>query len=118
MGKCYTDLLADTRSLQLPLIAADYAENIYWVYGVVLREAVPFDAVEAMRRLAERGVDTRPFFWCMHEQPVLRQRGLFTGETYPVAERLARRGFYLPSGVAIRQDQMEISATALKDLVG
>ena len=51
-----------------------------------------------MRQLGALGIGTRPFFWPMHEQPVLRGMGLFVGEEYPVAERLARRGFYLPSG--------------------
>ena len=52
-------------------------------------------------RLQEQGIDTRPFFLGMHEQPVLRERGLFLGETYPVTERLARRGLYLPSGLGL-----------------
>ena len=43
MGKRYTNLLADLASLQLPLAATSYAENIYWVYGVVLRDDVPFE---------------------------------------------------------------------------
>ena len=42
----------------------------------------------------------------MHQQPVFRKRGLFRGESYPVAERLARRGFYLPSGVGISEAQI------------
>lgn len=36
---------------------------------------------------------------------MLRGVGMFIGEDYPVAERLARRGFYLPSGVALIQEQ-------------
>ena len=40
------------RGLQLPVAQhTDYAENIYWVYGVVLEDDVPFDAEEAMRAL-------------------------------------------------------------------
>jgi perosamine synthetase len=43
----------------------------------------------------------------MHEQPALQKMGLFRGERYPVAERLARRGFYLPSGLALTEEQMD-----------
>ena len=53
MGKCYQDLLADTTGIQLPLTRTPYAENIYWVFGLVLDDRVPFDAKEAMRRLVE-----------------------------------------------------------------
>ena len=64
---------------------------------------MPFDAQEAIRRLEGLGVQTRPFYWPMHEQPVFRRMGLFANERYPVAERLARRGFYLPSGMALHR---------------
>ena len=60
-----------------------------------------------MNRLSMRGIGTRPFFWPMHEQPVLRKLGLFDGVFCPVAERIARRGFYLPSGVALERAQTE-----------
>jgi perosamine synthetase len=96
MGKRYNELLGDVKTIQCPLDVIDYASNIYWVYGVVLNDAVPFDAEEAMRRLAAKGVGTRPFFWPMHEQPVFRKMGLFEGERYPVAGRIARRGSIYP----------------------
>lgn len=107
MGKLYGKLLADVPGLQLPLAKVEYAENIYWVYGLMLGKEVPFDAEEAMRRLRERGIDTRPFFWPMHEQPVFRRMDLFGGESYPVAERMGRRGFYLPSGLGLAPQQIE-----------
>lgn len=107
MGRRYTEHLRKIDGIQLPLPETDYAENIYWVYGLVLEDRVDFDAKEAMRRLAMSGVGTRPFFWPMHEQPVLRRMGLFQGEKYPVAERMARRGFYIPSGMALTDEQID-----------
>ena len=64
------------------------------------------------------GVGTRPFFWPMHEQPVFRDRGLFEGERHPVAERLARRGFYLPSGLGLTQAQAEAVAERVLKALG
>lgn len=106
IGQRYTELLSDIPGLQLPLPRTDYADNIYWVYGLVLKDEVPFDAEEAMRRLAQYKIGTRPFFWPMHEQPVFRKMGLFDGVFYPVAERIARRGFYIPSGMALTDEQI------------
>jgi perosamine synthetase len=114
MGARYTSLLADMPGIQLPLAQTDYAENIYWVYGLVLDDEVPFDAKEAMQRLGKRGIGTRPFFWPMHEQPVFRKMGLFVDEKYPVAERIARRGFYIPSGLALTDGQMEQVVDAMR----
>ena len=115
-GAYYTDRLKGTRGLQLPLASTDYAENIYWVYGIVLDDEVPFDAAEAMRRLAKVGIGTRPFFWPMHQQPVFKKMGLFAGDAHPVAERLARRGFYIPSGVALSEAQADAVVTAVQEL--
>lgn len=117
VGRLYGELLHGAPGLQLPLDRTPDAENIYWVYGVVLDDAVPFDADEAMRRLGAAGVGTRPFFWPMHEQPVFRTMGLFAADSHPVSERIARRGFYLPSGLATTAAQIEASASALRALL-
>jgi perosamine synthetase len=117
MGQRYSELLRGLPGIDLPLARTDYAENIYWVYGVVLDESIPFDAAEAMQQLAARGIATRPYFWPMHEQPVFRRMGLFHGRRYPVAERLARRGFYLPSGLALTDEQVDRAAHALREVV-
>lgn len=117
MGLCYTKLLSETKGLQLPLAQTDYAHNIYWVYGLVLEDEIPFDSLEAMNRLKQLGIGTRPFFWPMHEQPVFRKKGLFTNEHYPVAQHLARRGFYIPSGMALTSDQIDRSAMAVTEMI-
>jgi len=106
IGRRYNELLADLPGVQLPLVHTEYAENIYWVYGLVLDDSVEFDAEEAMSRLTKLGVGCRPFFYPMHQQPVLRERGLFEGESYPVAEQMYQRGFYVPSGLALTEDQL------------
>jgi perosamine synthetase len=106
MGGQYTEALSGLSCLQLPLPSTAYADNIYWVFGLILKDEVPFEAEEAMRRLKILGIDTRPFFWPMHEQPIFRELGLFPGESHPNAERLGRRGFYLPSGLGLTLEQI------------
>lgn len=117
MGRCYRKLLADVPGLLLPLPATEYADNIFWVYGIVLGEELGFDAEEAMKRLGELGIGTRPFFWPMHEQPVFRKMGMFFGVSCPVSERIARRGFYLPSGLALSDSQIEHVAKAVREVL-
>ena len=105
MGREYTRRLKDVEGLQLP-VEEPWARSIYWMYGVVLSEETGIDAAKFAERLRERGVDTRPFFLGMHEQPAFLKRGLFLNERYLVAERLARQGLYLPSGLALTEDQL------------
>lgn len=133
IGHRYDQLLAGLPHVQLPLPATDYAENIYWVYALVLKPAHPFCAASpsphhpispsvfpaevAMKRLADRGIGTRPFFWPMHEQPVFRKLGLFSGAQCPVAERIARCGFYIPSGLALTDAEIDEVAGTVREVL-
>lgn len=116
IGQRYNELLADLPGVQLPLPRTDYAENVYWIYGLVLGDTLSIDAEEASIGLAKLGVGCRPFFYPMHQQPVLRKLGLFAGENYPVAERLYQRGFYVPSGLALTEAQVDKTATAIAEI--
>ena len=101
----YNCRLAGLKNLQLP-VEEPWARSVYWMYGVVLNEAAGMEAPLFARRLKERGVETRPFFLGLHEQPVFHRQGLFLGERYPVAERIARQGLYLPSGLTLTTEQI------------
>jgi perosamine synthetase len=117
IGHWYQQRLRGHPRLQIPPERTEYAENIYWVFGVVLDDALSFDAAEAMARLKSKGVDSRHFFWPIHEQPVFQNRGWFKNERCPIAERIARRGLYLPSGVGLTEEEADISARALLEIV-
>jgi len=114
IGNLYDELLSDLSKIELPLPHTNYAQNIYWVYGIVIKEEVGMDAEEVMKKLKEKGIGTRPFFWPMHLQPVFNKMGMFLNEKYPVAENLAIKGFYIPSGVGITNEQIEFVSKQLK----
>jgi perosamine synthetase len=116
MGKAYTERLGSLPQITLP-VEEPWATNVYWMYGVVLNDDVPYDAVELAKRLRARGVDTRPFFIGMHQQPVLLEQGLFAGESYPVSERLTDRGLYLPSGQTLTESQLSRVCDVVKEVL-
>jgi len=105
IGQSYTTRLRDIQGLHLPA-EEPWAHNVYWMYGVVLSDNIGMDASMFAQRLREHDIDTRPFFLGMHEQPVFQHRGLFLNERYPIAERIARQGLYLPSGLALTEGQL------------
>lgn len=117
MGQYYTEQLKDIEGLILPVEKTDYADNIYWVYGIVLDKQIHADNRTVQKLLAKEGIGSRTFFWCMHEQPVYQKRGLFLNETYPAAEYLARKGFYIPSGLALTMEQMERVVTGVRRMI-
>jgi perosamine synthetase len=104
-GKLYDEGFRNLKGFQLPLKSSPYAENIYWVYGLVAETEQR--CVDAIQALADHNIGTRPFFWCMHEQPVFLNRGLFKGEKYPHSEKIARNGFYIPSGLGLTDDEIQ-----------
>ena len=114
MGALYSEMLSSLEGVQLPLKTTDYAENIYWVYGLLIDESRGMSASVAREKLAEKGVGTRPFFCPIHQQPVLNRLGYFEGERLPISERLYRQGFYIPSGIALTREQIERVAEAVK----
>ena len=107
MGRYYTKYLKDVKGLILPIEETSYAKNIYWVYGLVIDKHIKADNKTIQKLLSEEGIGSRTFFWCMHEQPVYCKKGLFLEEHYPNAEYLARKGFYIPSGLALTKEQMD-----------
>jgi perosamine synthetase len=116
LGRNYTSKLAGIRGLKLP-VERPWAKNIWWMYGVELTDDVPFEADEFAQRLKQRGVDTRPFFGGMHEQPILRRLGLFQNTVLPITERISRRGLYLPSGLTLSEAQMDTVVGAVRTVL-
>lgn len=114
MARRYNEGLRDL-PIQLP-VEKEWAKNIYWMYALVVNDDIAADAEECARLLLAKGIQTRPFFVGMHEQPVFQKMGLFIGERYPVCERISRRGFYLPSGQAITNEQIQRVCTAMHEI--
>jgi len=113
----YTQRLRKLEWLALPK-EESWARSVFWVYGVVIRDGVPLDADGLAAQLALAGIETRPFFLGMHEQPVFHRRGLFVNSSgqFPVAERLARRGLYVPAGLAVTDAQIDAVCGALEHI--
>lgn len=112
----YRDKLKDIAQIRLP-VEKEWARNVYWMYGIELKDSAGMDNEALAAELEAHGVATRLFFLGMHEQPVFHSMGLFRGERYPVAERLARKGLYLPSGLALKEEQIDAVCQALHDIL-
>jgi perosamine synthetase len=81
-----------------------WARNVYWMVSVVLSEKCPVSRDTVMERLAEAGIETRPFFHPMHTLPMYRDSA--KGQRFPVAEGLAARGLNLPSSATLSEAEV------------
>jgi perosamine synthetase len=109
----YNQLLADVDWLQLPP-ELDWARNVYWMYAVVLREDAPVPRQRVIERLRADGIDTRTFFCPMSQQPCVTALPGYRQVRTPVADRLWRDGFYLPSSTQLTTAEIERVSSAVR----
>ncbi len=107
IGKLYNQYLKDCKNIFIQPSKLDYADNIYWVYGVLLKDKLHNKKNIIQKELLKNNIETRPFFWPMHKQKVFKKMGMFKNESYPVAENLSYNGFYLPSGIGLKNTQIK-----------
>lgn len=112
----YDELFSDCTSVVLQTQEA-WAKSICWMYPLVIRPEVGMTADELARRLAQRGIETRPFFLGLHQQPALRQLGLFVDISLPITDALYQRGLYVPSSSDLTQSQQARVVAAIKDIL-
>lgn len=117
IGRKYYEGLKDIDNILLPLNQKEFSENIYWVFGIVLAKEYEMDSSQMMKLLAERGIGSRAFFYPMHMQPVFQRMRLFINESYPNSEYISQYGFYVPSGLGIRDDQIEYVIETIRQLL-
>jgi perosamine synthetase len=109
LGDTYRRAFEDLECFEVAPSETPYVSNGYWVFALVVRPDAPFAREELMTALAREGIGTRTFFYGLHEQPVLLERGLVDPVSLPVTESLSKRGFYLPSGLGLsREDQQRV----------
>jgi perosamine synthetase len=89
----------------------EWARHARWLFTVTLADDLAAGRDEVMSQLALRGVETRPVFYPMHVLPPYREST--AGETYPVADRLARRGMSLPTWAGLSPDDVGYVCDAL-----
>ena len=116
IGQYYYKYLTEVKQIELPLKETDYAENIYWVFGILIDPKID-SAKNIISKLRKLKVGTRPFFYPMHKQPVLKKMGIFNKNYFPVSEKLYEQGLYLPSGLTLKEEDIKIVSQKLKMII-
>jgi len=109
----YGALLAGVTGIILPPEAA-WARNSYWMYAILVDGRFGESRDALMERLAVAGIETRPFFVPLHQQPALRGFGGERDAHHPVAEMLGERGLYLPSSTDLTEAETERVCRAIR----
>lgn len=88
-----------------------WVRSVYWMYGILVD-----NAQMVADHLRKRGVESRPFFVGLHQQPVLSAY-VDKSRTYTVTERLSTHGLYLPSGVDLTDDVLQEVTSAILEIL-
>jgi perosamine synthetase len=109
IAHAYTEALADVPGIT-PMRQAAWAESTFWMYTVLVEEALyGEDSRALMRRLDQSGIQARPLWQPLHRSPVYRDAPALGGE---VADELNRQALSLPCSVGLtdsdRQAVVEI----------
>jgi len=112
ISRRYRDVLAGHPvTFQAPLPGVVSSD---WLVSLLLPPAVDRDAV--MRRMSDRGVETRPVFYCAHQMPMYRAPEM--DGSFPIARDISERGISLPSYPALTDRDVDYVAQVLIDAIG
>ena len=115
-GERYLELLKNNTDIfQLPLDKYNGSVNHYWVFGILLQKNGIRDRV--VDELLNEGIETRPFFWPLHMQPVLKKYKIISKDSLEVSEKLGKDGFYIPIGNHINTSNQKFIANKLVEII-
>ena len=63
------------------------------------------------------GIETRSFFWPMNKQIITKKLKLKFNKKYQNSEYLSKYGFYLPSGINMKNKQIKMICERLNKLI-
>ena len=111
----YNELLKGVEGIALP-VEKEWVKNVYWMYSILIEEEFGMSRDKIMDKLEEKGIETRPFFVPIHQQPVFHKMGWYEDENYPITERLAITGINLPSSSGLKEEEIRYICDVIKSI--
>ena len=117
-GRRYYSKLSKNKNIFIPKPKNEYSENIYWVIGILItNKSLKIDAKKISEKLRKYGIGTRPFFWPMHKQKILKNLKLNSSKNFKNSEYLSKFGFYLPSGLTLKNKEIDYICRIINKLL-
>ena len=99
----YREGLKDMRGIILNP-EKEWARSVFWMVCLVNERFDESSRDEFMKRLREKGVDTRPFFYPCSMMPMYKKDGFMN----PVSYDIYKKGINLPSGYTLNKEDIEL----------
>lgn len=105
----YTKYLSNSKMINTP-VEVDNTKHAYWMYSITLAKKCKISRDQVMSRLADAGIETRPFFYPMHQLPPYKNSKTMR---FPVANRISSVGLNLPTNSALTEDDIAYISNTL-----
>ena len=115
IGFWYLHYLKDINKLELQK-EMSWAKTVFWMYAVVLKSSA-IDAKKIIKAMANRNIQCRPLFYNLNKQPFLSKFNIKDNRKYPVTDKLAKYGFYLPSSLKLTKKDVAYIVNQLKEVL-
>ncbi len=116
IAEWYKNRLGEVSELRLQPIR-EWARPVHWMVALELDRKLGLTAEVAMQKLKEKKIGTRPFFMGLHAQPSMRYLVETPEGGCPYTDSAYRYGFYLPSGLALTEEQVDEVCRELKEII-
>jgi perosamine synthetase len=114
IAKIYAEELSSTPGITLHP-EMPWAKNVYWLYSILIDPSkAKITRDELSERLEKEGIETRKFFYPLHEMPIYAKYGIYS---YPVATTISRQGLNLPSSTKLTEEDVRFIARKIKESV-
>lgn len=106
----YNELLKNIDGITTP-IEKGYAKNVNWLYSIIIEDDYSLSRDEAIKKLSDAGIESRPFFMPIHNMPPYKEcrHGNMDNTNY-----VWERGINLPSSVGLKKEEIEYICKILK----
>ena len=117
IGEEYYKYLSVNRNIYIPIPKKNNVKNIYWVVGIlIVNTKLNFNAKYVMNKLKKRNIGTRPFFWPMHRQKVLKKMSFYNSKKFPNSDYLSKYGLYLPSSLTLTKKKIKYISNCVNEI--
>ncbi len=105
----YNKFLKDVKGITLAPLSNNQYKGVYWMYSILIEDNFGINRDELMKKLQEKDIDTRRFFYPLHEMPPYK-----INKEFPISTELSKKGINLPSSTNLSEEQIKFICETIK----
>ena len=118
IGNQYYQKLKNNKNIYFPAPKNKFSDNIYWVIGILIKNTkLNINAKKLAKILSDLNIMTRPFFWPMSGQKILKKYNVRVNDKFPNSNYICKYGLYLPSGLNLKFNDIDYICKKINEIL-